>query len=48
MTLYKTFALLNGWNMTKLVLTTHEREWRNHISELKDRDDTPLLLEGKK
>jgi hypothetical protein len=24
------FALLKGWNVTKLVLTTHVREWRNH------------------
>ncbi len=29
------FALLNGWNVTKtLVLTTHEREWRNPVSGL--------------
>jgi hypothetical protein len=29
-------------------LTTHEREWRNPVSELRDRDDIPLLLEVKK
>jgi hypothetical protein len=26
------FALLNGWNVTKLVLATHVREWRNPVS----------------
>jgi hypothetical protein len=29
------FALLNGWNVTKaIVLTTHEREWRDAVSGL--------------
>jgi hypothetical protein len=29
------FALLNGWNVTKTkVLTTHEREWKNPVSGL--------------
>jgi hypothetical protein len=30
------FALHNGWNVTKtIVLVTHDREWRDPVSELR-------------